>query len=105
MTNETTTDVSESRQAPAASNRAEQIAKIGTILSAVVASSCCWLPPLLIGVGLLFGFSADNMIGAMRGSIETYRPIFMVVTFGFLGMAFYLTYRPRTVAQGCAEHC
>ena len=27
--------------------------------------------------------------------MEDYRPIFMVVTFGFLGFAFYLTYRPR----------
>jgi hypothetical protein len=27
--------------------------------------------------------------------LQDYRPIFMVVTFGFLGSAFYLTYRPR----------
>ena len=105
MTNETITDAADSRQAPAAPNRGERIAKIGTILSAIVASSCCWLPPLLIGLGVLFGFSADRMIGVMKGSIETYRPVFMVVTFGFLGTAFYLTYRPRPVAQGCAEHC
>lgn len=30
--------------------------------------------------------------------LEAYRPILMVVTFGFLGVAFYLTYRPRRVA-------
>lgn len=27
-----------------------------------------------------------------------YRPLFMVVTCGFLGLAFYLTYRPARVA-------
>ena len=27
-----------------------------------------------------------------------YRPLFMVVTFGLLGLAFYLTYRPARVA-------
>ena len=26
--------------------------------------------------------------------MSVYRPLFMVVTFGFLGLAFYLTYRP-----------
>lgn len=30
--------------------------------------------------------------------MQDYRPIFMVVTFGFLGLAFYLTYRPRHVS-------
>ena len=28
-------------------------------------------------------------------TLEMYRPLFMVVTFGFLGLAFYLSYRPR----------
>lgn len=32
--------------------------------------------------------------------METYRPIFMVVTFGLLGIAFYLTYRPTRTAVG-----
>lgn len=32
--------------------------------------------------------------------MESYRPIFMVVTFAFLGLAFYLTYRPRQGAAG-----
>ena len=37
----------------------------------------------------------------MTTTIERFRPIFMVVTFGFLGAAFYLTYRPfRTRAGG-----
>ena len=57
-----------------------------------MASSCCWLPPVL----LLMGVSGAGMTKAL----EQYRPMFMVVTFGFLGAAFYFTYRPRGVAAG-----
>lgn len=67
------------------------------MLSAIMASSCCWLPPLLI----LFGVSGAGMVAAL----EQYRPIFMVVTFGFLGAAFYFTYRPRKAVAGAAEDC
>ena len=74
------------------SDRGERIAKIGTIVSAVVASSCCWLPPVLI----LMGLSGAGMVTML----EAYRPMFMVVTFGFLGTAFYFTYRPRRAAAG-----
>ena len=31
----------------------------------------------------------------MTAVMQEYRPVFMAVTFGFLGLAFYLTYRPR----------
>ena len=30
-----------------------------------------------------------------KNELQEYRPIFMIVTFGFLGFAFYLTYRLR----------
>ena len=48
------------------------------------------MPPLLI----LGGVSGAGMTTIM----SAYRPLFMVVTFGFLGLAFYLTYRPARVA-------
>lgn len=38
----------------------------------------------------------------LASSLETYRPLFMVVTFGFLGMAFYFTYRPRRAPVAAA---
>ncbi len=79
------------------SNRGERIAKAGTLVSAIMASSCCWLPPLL----LVFGVSGAGMIAA----IEEYRPYMMVVTFGFLGMAFYFTYRPRQAAAVQEDCC
>ena len=87
----------QAKEARVPSGRGELITKVGTLLSAIVASSCCWLPPLLI----LMGISGAGMTKAL----ETYRPVFIVVTFGFLGSAFYLTYRPRRTAAGGAEDC
>lgn len=67
-------------------SRGETIAKVGTIASAVVASSCCWLPLVLLAAGVS---------GAgIASTLESYRPLFIVVTFGFLAAAFYFTYRP-----------
>ena len=62
-----------------------------------MASSCCWLPVLLLAVGVS---------GAgIASTLEAYRPLFMVVTFSFLGMAFYFTYRPRRAANAMADCC
>jgi len=77
------------------SSKAETVTKVGTVLSAIMASACCWLPLVLLAVGVS---------GAgIAATLEAYRPILMVVTFGFLGAAFYLTYRPKKSAsgQGC----
>ena len=41
----------------------------------------------------------------MTSALEAYRPYFIVITFGFLGLAFYFTYRPRHQAAGGAENC
>jgi copper chaperone CopZ len=68
-------------------NRAETISKVGTVLSAVMASACCWLPLVL----LAFGVSGV----AIAGALEPYRPLFIVLTLVFLAGAFYFTYRPR----------
>jgi copper ion binding protein len=79
------------------SNRGEKIAKIGTVVSAIMASACCWLPLVLLAVGVS---------GAgIAATLETYRPLFMVVTFGFLGAAFYFTYRPKKAAAAAGHGC
>ena len=72
--------------------RVAAIARIGAILSAILASACCWLPLALITVGV-------SGAGIAAG-LKTYRPLLIVVTFGFLGAAFYLTYRPRAKVAG-----
>ena len=78
-------------------SKGEKIAKIGTIVSAIMASSCCWLPLVLLAVGVS---------GAgIASTLEAYRPLFMVVTFGFLGSAFYFTYRPPKAVAGGGRGC
>lgn len=77
--------------------RGEKIATAGTLISAIMASSCCWLPLVLLAVGVS---------GAgIASTLEAYRPYFMVVTFGFLGAAFYFTYRPKKGAAGSSGDC
>ncbi len=79
----------------------ELIANVGTLISAVVASACCWLPLVLLALGVS---------GAgIASTLEVYRPLFIIVTVLFLGTAFYFTYRPqRTAAKsthGNGEAC
>ncbi len=82
---------------PDNNNKGESIAKVGTILSAIMASSCCWLPLLLLAVGVS---------GAgIAATLEAYRPLFTIVTFGFLGAAFYFTYRPKKTVIDGKEGC
>lgn len=77
--------------------RGEKIATAGTLISAIMASSCCWLPLVLLAVGVS---------GAgIASTLEAYQPLFMTVTFGFLGAAFYFTYRPKKGAAANAGDC
>lgn len=79
------------------SSRGETIAKVGTVVSAIVASSCCWLPLVLLAVGVS---------GAgIASTLEAYRPLFIVGTFSFLGTAFYFTYRLKKVTAGGGHDC
>lgn len=79
------------------SSRGERIAKIGTVFSAIMASACCWLPLLLLAVGV-------SGVG-IAAALEEYRPLFIVVTFGFLAAAFYFTYRPKNSVSDVGHGC
>lgn len=95
-------EMDDSKMTPASTakpstNRGEKYAKIGTVISAIMASACCWLPLLLLAVGVS---------GAgIAATLEMYRPLFMVVTFGFIGTAFYFTYRPTEAAAVTGHGC
>jgi hypothetical protein len=41
----------------------------------------------------------------ITAALEAYRPVFMTVTFAFLAMAFYFTYRPRHGAATGQPDC
>jgi copper chaperone CopZ len=77
--------------------RAETLWKAGTVLSAILASSCCWLPLVL----LAFGVSGAGIAGAL----DAYRPLFIAATVVCLTAAFYFTYRPRRLAWASDDCC
>ncbi len=62
------------------------VAAAGSLVSAVAASACCWLPLLLIA----FGASA----GGVSAWFERYRSIFLTVAIALLALGFYFVYRP-----------
>ena len=70
---------------PKSTGRAETVTQLGAVLAAIVASACCWLPLLLVALGV------SGV--AVSATLEQYRPIFLTVTFALLGAAFYFTYR------------
>lgn len=77
--------------------RGERIAKIGTVVSAIMASSCCWLPLALLAVGV--------SAAGISSTLDAYRPLFIAVTFGFLAVAFYFTYQPKKAAFKAGRGC
>ena len=73
--------------------RVGRLAMVGGLLSAIAASACCWLPLLLISLGLS---------GAAVGAVfERYRPILLIVAFALLGVAFYFAYRKQATGDCC----
>jgi len=81
-------------------SKAGVFAQTGALLSAILASACCWLPLLFIA----FGISG----GALAAQFEAFRPVLLPLTFALLGLAFYLTYRrPKVigVTSGGEESC
>lgn len=73
---------------------------MGAISAAIAASVCCLGPLALVGLGF-----SGAWIGSLS-AFERYRPIFMLITFGFLGFAFYKVYsNPKTECCETDSHC
>lgn len=67
----------------------------GAILGALLASSCCVLPLAFLILGVSGAWIANV------SALAPYQPIFLVLTFGFLGTGFYWVYfKPKAV---CAD--
>jgi copper chaperone CopZ len=74
----------------------EKLSAAGAVLVAILASSCCWGPLLLAGLG--------TGAGGFASALGPYRPYLMALTFIFLAGAWYLTLRKRAaVAAASAE--
>jgi copper chaperone CopZ len=73
------------------------VANAGTVLSALLASSCCWLPLLLLALGV----SGAGIVAAL----EVYRPLFVVATVVCLAAAFFFAYRPRKSGPAAGDCC
>jgi len=70
---------------------------VGGILGAIAASTCCIVPLLLFSLGI-----SGAWIGNLT-ALEPYKPIFIAVTFGFLGYGYWMVYRkPKDCADGAA---
>ncbi len=75
----------------------EGLTLTGALAAGLAASACCLGPLVLTIVGI--GGAASAL------ALEPYRPYLLVLTAGFLGLAFYLTYRRPVAACGPGEAC
>lgn len=93
-----TTEVLE-QQAPNEIRKARMIAA-GGILGAIAASTCCIVPLILFSLGI-----SGAWIGNLT-ALEPYKPVFIIMTLGFLGYGYWMVYRkPKSCAEGeaCAR--
>lgn len=67
----------------------------GGVIGAIVASSCCIAPLVLVTLGV-----SGAWIGSLT-ALEPYKPIFIAVTVVFLGLGFWRVYFARK--PECAE--
>lgn len=69
----------------------------GSLAGGFLASVCCIVPLAFAALGL------SGAAFAIR--LEPARPYFLVLTFGLLGYAFYVTHRPAIAPASDAECC
>lgn len=85
-----------------AQKRQGNTAAVGSVIGAVLASSCCVGPLVLITLG-----ASGAWIGNLT-SLKAYQPIFVLVTLVFLGLGFWQIYgkaeRPCDDEQTCSTN-
>jgi len=64
----------------------KQFAAVGSVIGAVLASSCCIVPLVLVTLGV-----SGTWIGSLS-ALEPYKPWFSAVTMLFLGIGFWQVY-------------
>jgi len=81
------------------SGRASGVAATGSVVGAVLASSCCIVPLVLIALG-----ASGPWIGKLT-ALKSYQPLFLTLTIGFLGYGFWRVYgtaKPQCEDESCA---
>jgi len=68
-------------------------AGLGAVAAAVLGSSCCWLPILLLALG------AGTAATSVTGLVESYRWPIVAVALFLLGTAAYFTYFHKAAGE------
>ncbi len=79
--------------------RGQGLMAVGSLLGALVASSCCLLPLVLFGLGV-----SGAWIGNLT-QLAPYQPFFIAATIACLGYGYWLVYRSAKVACADGEAC
>ena len=87
------------KQPKATSTDLGGFAAIGSVIGAVLASSCCLLPLTLVTLGAS-GAWISNL-----SALDSYKGYFTVVTIIFLGAGFWQVYRRKEVACEDSIYC
>lgn len=77
-----------------------QLAALASICGALLASSCCIAPLVLVTLGVSGAWIGNLSV------LEPYKPIFAGITFIFLGAGYWWTYhKPKVACEGsfCAS--
>ncbi len=77
----------------------KRIAATGSVIGAILASSCCIVPLVLVTLGVSGAWIGNLSV------LEPYKPIFATVTFVFLGFGYWQVYRKREVACEEGSYC
>ena len=77
----------------------KRIAASGSVFAAILTSSCCIVPLVLVTLG-----ASGAWIGNLT-ALEPYQPIFATVTFVFLGFGFWHVYRTPSVRCEEDSYC
>ena len=76
-----------------------RFAAAGSVIGAVLASSCCIVPLLLVTLGV-----SGAWIGTLSG-LEPYKPWFVAVAIAFLGFGFWQVYRKPAPTCEDGSYC
>lgn len=90
--------IDEQEQARSADRRGGLLAG-ASVLGAVVASSCCIVPLVLVTLGI-----SGAWIGTLT-ALEPYRPFFVAATVALLGLGFWHVYFRRRKACAPGSYC